>query len=229
MLKGRGLTVLLACLTLAVLVLSLPGSLRDAFDRGELIRHENDVTNHRIMWFLIVQGLLINAYVGVRQDPPATLGLAWAGIFVTLSAFVMLYKSYQAQGYLHFLGTEAKRGQLQEEYLQLDGWSRMRIKGWRSDAWVCPWLGRAGDVLEPYLSLPIIIVSLWTALLLRRWIPLHGVIVLAMGVILAIAMLFVFCMVWVWSQRLDEEERRTVTTSSASWGNVGQARELQIH
>jgi hypothetical protein len=34
MLKGRRLTVLLACLTLAVLVLSLPGSLRDAFDRG---------------------------------------------------------------------------------------------------------------------------------------------------------------------------------------------------
>jgi hypothetical protein len=33
MLKGRGLTVLLACLTLAVLVLSLPGSLSDAFDR----------------------------------------------------------------------------------------------------------------------------------------------------------------------------------------------------
>jgi hypothetical protein len=32
--KGRRLTVLLACLTLAVLVLSLPGSLRDAFDRG---------------------------------------------------------------------------------------------------------------------------------------------------------------------------------------------------
>jgi hypothetical protein len=174
----------------------------------ELVRHENDVTNHRIMWFLLVQGLLINAYVGVRQDPPATLGLAWAGIFVTLSAFVMLYKSYQARGYLHFLGTEAKRGQLQEEYLRLDGWPRKRIKGWRKDAWVCPWLGRAGDVLEPYLSLPIIIVSLWTSLLLRRWIPLHGVIILGMGAILAIAMLFVFCMVWVWSQRPDEEECR---------------------
>ena len=67
----------------------------------ELIRHEDDVTNHRIMWLLIVQGLLINAYVGVRQDLEATLGLAWAGIVVTFSAFVMLYKSYQARGYLH--------------------------------------------------------------------------------------------------------------------------------
>ena len=43
----------------------------------ELIRHENDVTNHRIMWLLIVQGLLLNAYVGVRHDREAgTLGLA---------------------------------------------------------------------------------------------------------------------------------------------------------
>jgi len=33
----------------------------------ELIRHENDVTNHRIMWLLVVQGLLVNAYVGVRE------------------------------------------------------------------------------------------------------------------------------------------------------------------
>jgi hypothetical protein len=34
MMKGRRLTLLLAALTLAVLLLSVPGSLRDAFDRG---------------------------------------------------------------------------------------------------------------------------------------------------------------------------------------------------
>jgi hypothetical protein len=33
-LKGRRITLILACLTLAALVLSVPGSLRDAFDRG---------------------------------------------------------------------------------------------------------------------------------------------------------------------------------------------------
>jgi hypothetical protein len=78
----------------------------------ELIRHENDVTNHRIMWLLVMQGLLVNAYVGVREDAEAANGLAVAGILVTLSAFVMLYKSYQARGYLHFLGSEAKRGEI---------------------------------------------------------------------------------------------------------------------
>jgi hypothetical protein len=29
----------------------------------EMIRHENDVSNHRIMWLLIGQGLIANAYV----------------------------------------------------------------------------------------------------------------------------------------------------------------------
>ena len=76
----------------------------------DLIKHENDVTNHRIMWLLIVQGLLVNAYVVLRRDAQAVEGLAAAGILVTLSAFVMLYKSYHARGYLHFLGRKAKLG-----------------------------------------------------------------------------------------------------------------------
>jgi hypothetical protein len=130
----------------------------------ELIRHENDVTNHRIMWLLVVQGLLVNAYVGVREDLEAANGITVAGILVTLSAFVMLYKSYQARGYLHFLGTEAKRGKLQEQYLRLDGWPKKRIKHWRRNVWICPWLERVADLLEPYLSLPILIVSAWTFL-----------------------------------------------------------------
>ena len=173
----------------------------------ELIRHENDVTNHRIMWLLVMQGLLVNAYVGVREDPEAANGIAVAGILVTLSAFVMLYKSYQARGYLHFLGTEAKRGKLQEEYLRLDGWPKKRIKHWRRKVWICPWLERAGDLLEPYLSLPFIIVSAWIFLRLQRGLPLHPAIVLGVAIILATFILFVFCMVWIWSQGTDEEER----------------------
>ena len=34
----------------------------------EIIRHENDVTNHRIMWLLIGQGLIANAYVSARAE-----------------------------------------------------------------------------------------------------------------------------------------------------------------
>jgi hypothetical protein len=77
----------------------------------EMIRHENDLTNHRIMWLLIVQGLIANAAVTAgRESGPNTSAFATVGILVTLSAFIILYKSYQARGYLQFLGNEAKQG-----------------------------------------------------------------------------------------------------------------------
>jgi hypothetical protein len=68
--------------------------------------------------------------------------LSLVGILVTLSAFVMLYKSYQARGYLHFLGQEAKQGRLEEEYLPLDGWPKKRIKGWWSESGSVHGLGK---------------------------------------------------------------------------------------
>jgi len=94
----------------------------------EMIRHENDVTNHRIMWLLIVQGLLFNAYFSAAQGA-LIVAVPLMGTLVALSAFVMLYKSYHARGYLLFLGNEAKQGRLQEEYLSLVGWPKKRISG----------------------------------------------------------------------------------------------------
>src|SRR5438046_2690659 len=89
----------------------------------EMIRHENDVTNHRIMWLLIVQGLIANAAVSAGRESVETRSMmAGVGILVTLSAFVILYKSYQARGYLQFLGTAAKQGTLRAENLPLFGW-----------------------------------------------------------------------------------------------------------
>ena len=59
----------------------------------EMIRHENDVTNHRIMWLLIGQEFIANAYVSVKSDPAsANLLLGLAGMLISLSAFVMLYR-----------------------------------------------------------------------------------------------------------------------------------------
>ncbi len=166
----------------------------------ELIRHENDVTNHRIMWLLIVQGLLANAYVSVRQDPHTAAGMEVAGILVTVSAFVMLYKSYHARGYLHFLGQLAKRGELQEAFLAIDGWPKNRIQDWRKTRWTCRWIQQPGDLLEPYLFLPSLIVSGWMFLLVRRWISLPMPLEVLLGVSLAALILFAFCVLWVRSQ-----------------------------
>ena len=175
----------------------------------EMIRHENDLTNHRTMWLLIVQGLLANAYVAARGGGgmPVIVMLSLVGILVTLSAFVMLYKSYQARGYLHFLGQEAKQGRLQEKYLPLDGWPKKRIKGWWRGVWVCPWLAQISDALEPWLFLPTLLMSMWLFVLLEPWLLLHKAIVLALAAILVTLMLSSFCILWVWFHGKDDEGR----------------------
>ena len=175
----------------------------------EMIRHENDLTNHRTMWLLIVQGLLANAYVAATGGGgrPVILMLSLVGILVTLSTFVMLYKSYQARGYLHFLGQQAKQGRLEEEYLPLEGWPKKRIKGWWREVWVCRWFGKISDALEPWLFLPGLIMSMWLFILLEPWFLLHKAIVLALAAILVTLILSLFCILWVWSHGKDNEGR----------------------
>lgn len=175
----------------------------------EMIRHEDDLTNHRIMWLLVVQGLLTNAYVAARGvgGRPVILTLSLVGIFVTLSAFVVLYKSYHARGYLHFLGEQAKQGRLAEEYLPLDGWPEKRIKGWWRDVWLCPWLAKIGDAQEPWLFLPSLLICMWLFVVLEPWFFLHKAIVLGLAAILAMLTLSLFSLFWAWWQGKGEEER----------------------
>jgi hypothetical protein len=172
----------------------------------EMIRHENDVTNHRLMWMLLLEGLITNAYVNAAEGT-GDIGsfLPPMGILVALSAFVILYKSYQARGYLHFLGNEAKGGTLPEEYLPIVGWPKKRIKGWRRKVWVCPWFGQVGDLLEPYLFLPSLFILAWLVLLLRHWLKLQTGILLILAVIPVAVIIFTYCILWVWSQEKDEE------------------------
>jgi hypothetical protein len=171
----------------------------------EMIRHEDDVTNHRIMWLLIAQGLIANAFVFAPRVKGIDLMLPLVGILVTFSTFVILYKSYQARGYLQFLGHEAKLGHLEPEDLPLDGWPRMRIKGWRREIWMCAWIGRASDGLEPYLFLPILITFAWLYLLLRELIARDPIMLLVFTAFSVAAIFSVFCIAWVRSQATDEK------------------------
>lgn len=185
----------------------------------EMIRHENDVTNHRTMWLLIGQGFIANAYVSAdNQGASAELMLSLVGILVTLSAFVLLYKSYQARGYLQFLGQQAKQGTLPEEHLPLMGWPKKRIKGWWRDVWVCPWIGQTGDVLEPWLFLPSLYMFMWVTALLQTRTTLHAGVSLILAVMLTAVIFCVYCVVLVWSQGLDEvpaEERYRASKNRA--------------
>ena len=171
----------------------------------EMARHENDVTNHRIMWLLIVQGLIANAAVTAgRESGETASALAIVGILVTLSAFIILYKSYQARGYLQFLGNEAKQGTLREEDLPLFGWPSKRTKGWRKKVWPCRWIGKRSDLLEPFFFLPTLLVLAWLFVLLRRWLGLDARLLVILSTILAVVMISLLCIVWVWLQRKHE-------------------------
>jgi hypothetical protein len=172
----------------------------------EMIRHENDVTNHRIMWLLIGQGLIANAYVSAGAAGMDVVSiLAPVGILVTLSAFIILYKSYQARGYLQFLGDEAKCGRLQEEFLPLSGWPKKRIKGWRKAVWPCPWLGQMAHLLEPYLFLPSLLLLAWLFVLLRRWLALNTALLLALSILPVGVILVSMCLIWVWLESRHEQ------------------------
>jgi hypothetical protein len=177
-----------------------PGVIREMF------RHENDVTNHRIMWLLIVQGLIANAAVtagGKSEEITSALGAV--GILVSLSAFIILYKSYQARGYLQFLGNEAKRGTLREQDLPLFGWPTKRIKGWWKKVWPCPWIGKTSELLEPFFFLPALLVLAWLFVLLRRWLALDARLLVVLSAIMAVALISLLCIAWVWWQQKDEK------------------------
>lgn len=174
----------------------------------EMIRHENDVTNHRIMWLLIGQGLIANAYVGAgSQQDNVVAVLASVGILVTLSAFIILYKSYQARGYLQFLGREAEQGTLRPEDLPLMGWPRRRIKGWREKVWSCPWLGERSELLEPFFFLPALLILAWLFVFLQHQLTLAKGILLLISTLTTVMLLVAVCIVWTRWQTKDEKAR----------------------
>ncbi len=173
----------------------------------EMIRHENDVTNHRIMWLLICQGLIANAYVSASTvNRRIADGLATVGVLITFSTYVLLYKSYQARGYLEFLGRAAKDGRLPESLVPLMGWPHPRVKDWRRGIWLCSWLGRVTDLLEPYVFLPAVLLLSWVVVLARRFSTLEYELLLPLCAFATIVLLAALSMFWVSRERRDESE-----------------------
>jgi hypothetical protein len=115
----------------------------------------------------------------------------------------MLYQSYEARGYLQFLGLQAKDGTLREEDLPLTGWPRNRIQDWWKSVWVFPWFRRSRDLFEPWLVLPFLFASMWMSALLHTLNGFNTASALIAGVILSAVLLAVSCIVLVWSQSKD--------------------------
>ena len=173
----------------------------------EMIRHEDQLTNHRLIWLLVGQGFIANAFVTVRNRGGSTyLLLAVAGILVAFSAFVMLYQSYQAGGYLRFLGQQAKTGTLKEEHLPLVGWPGNRVENWwRNAAWVCRWFRRSRDLIQPWILMRFLFIAMWVTGLLRAGSVLSGGATLTVGAILSAVILSTTCVIVAWSQGKEEQ------------------------
>ena len=182
----------------------------------ELLRHENDLTNHRIMWLLIGQGFIANAFVTTNGSLSMKFGLQIVGILLTLSAFVMLYKSYQARGYIEYLGNKAKEGTLPEEYLPLMGWPRKRMAGWRTEFWVCPWIRKPDDVLEPWSFLPVLFIFIWTTGLMHGRTSMRTGSAVLLAITLTFAILAVYCLIVVHFQMKEEERTEEVARGANS-------------
>ncbi|MCF6153645.1 MAG: hypothetical protein E3K36_00010 [Candidatus Brocadia sp.] len=64
----------------------------------EMIRNENDMTNHRLLWLLVFQGFLFGAYPRAESAGTlAVLAISLVGILVALSAFTVLYRSSRSE------------------------------------------------------------------------------------------------------------------------------------
>jgi hypothetical protein len=126
-------------------------------------------------------------------------------MFVALSAFMVLYQSYRAREYLRFLGQQAKKGMLTDEYLPFVGWPRKRIKAWWRNSWVCPWFRRALDLLEPWVLLPFLFTFMWMTGLLTAWSELSTSVAVPLSVILSALILLMSCIGLAWPQGKDEE------------------------
>jgi hypothetical protein len=166
----------------------------------EMLRHENDLTNHRIMWLLIGQGFIANAFISAKDRISMGPPLALLGLFLSLSAFVMLYRSYQARGYLKCLGERAKKGTLQEKQLPILGWPAERLRGWSGEVWAHPWLAKYSDLLEPWVFLPYLFGCLWLAGMLRSGMGLDTGIATMLAAVLSTVIFVVVggAMVWSW-------------------------------
>jgi hypothetical protein len=96
-------------------------------------------------------------------------------------------------------------GRLRDKYLDLDGWPIHRMESWRKTTWVCPWLKQAGDMIEPILFLPVIVVIAWLFILLRQWIGQSPVVVLGLSIVGSVFTFSLLAALWVWSQDRDNE------------------------
>ena len=126
-----------------------------------LIRHENDVSNHRTTWLMVTQGLLFTAVSAVIKEMQwAAAGLAIIGILVAVSIGHSLRNSFSSRKYFKDLWRKRIEDRRYEigDVLPLDG----GYPGNKAIIWLLP-----GNFI------PKLVIAAW--LLLLTYLVIQGV------------------------------------------------------
>jgi hypothetical protein len=125
-----------------------------------MIQHENDLLNHRIQWFLIINGFLLSATASLKAQPSSDtllmlIILAIVGFLISVSFWFSLGIGRRGVGRLadmweHYCG-------LYYRHEEPTGCHQIGVLGWRSNEWAT----RAA----PWYALPIIFGIVWIVLL----------------------------------------------------------------
>lgn len=121
----------------------------------DLIKHENELINHRLTWMVLFETLLLNAFVCVLkecEDKFYCVSIILLGIFVSLSFFFPLRKAHNAIENL-----KLKNGKLQTK-LNLKKSLKPTIIGHHSKCSIL--------ILSPWFALPICFTIFWIVLLI---------------------------------------------------------------
>lgn len=125
-----------------------------------MIQHENDLLNHRIQWFLIINGFLLTATASLKAQP-STVTLLML-IILAIVGFLICISFWFSLG-IGRRGVE-RLADMWEHYRDLyyrheepTGCHQIGVLGWRSNKWAT----RAA----PWYALPIIFGIVWILLL----------------------------------------------------------------
>lgn len=126
-----------------------------------MVRHENDVSNHRTTWLMVTQGILFTAVSAVIKEVPwAAAAIAVIGILITISIGHSLKNSYESRKYLKDLWRRRveDREYKSDEILPLDG----GYPGNNAITWLLPGNFIPKVVIAAWFLLLVYLVCQWT-------------------------------------------------------------------
>jgi hypothetical protein len=121
-----------------------------------MIQHENDLLNHRIQWFLIINGFLLTATASLKAKPSGDtllllIILSLVGFLICISFWFSLGIGRRGVGRLADMWEHYR--DLYYRHEEPTGSHQIGVLGWRSNVWA--------SRLAPWYSLPIIFGFVW--------------------------------------------------------------------